>query len=135
MKITLHRTCKTSTYTEGILTIDGVFFCHTLEDTTRNLTLEKKIKDHTAIPEGTYSVEVSYSPRFKRLLPLLIDVPYFSGIRIHRGNTAEDTSGCILVGVKSGEGIIKDSSKKEILLTQKLIEEQGKGRKINITIA
>ncbi|MDD4820309.1 MAG: DUF5675 family protein [Flavobacteriales bacterium] len=134
MKLTLRRTCKTATYTEGILTIDSVFFCHTLEDAVRDLTFETKIYGQTAIPDGRYRVNVSFSPKFKRLLPQIMDVPYFSSIRIHRGNTASDTSGCILVGIKSGNGIISNSSATEEKLTSLLIKEQEKGNSITISV-
>lgn len=80
--------------TLGELYLDGEFFCFTLEDTVRDC----KVPGETAIPEGSYEVLVTNSPRFKRKLPLLINVPGFDGIRIHPGNSAEDTSGCLLVG-------------------------------------
>ncbi len=81
--------------TLGKLSINGVFECYTLEDPVR---AGPKIAGETAIPAGFYDVQITYSPRFKRMLPLLIDVRGFSGIRIHPGNTAQDTEGCILVG-------------------------------------
>lgn len=87
------------TYTDkstiGRLYINNVFFCDTLEDTIR---LEK-IKGITAIPAGTYKMILNISNRFKKLMPLLIDVPNYQGVRIHSGNTSEDTKGCILVGL------------------------------------
>ncbi len=80
--------------TFGRMYINGKPVCWTLEDQER----EEKVYGKTAIPTGTYKVTITYSNRFKRELPLLIDVPNFAGIRIHPGNTAADTEGCILVG-------------------------------------
>lgn len=71
------------------------FFCNTLEDPVR----PQKIKGDTAIPEGSYPIAITYSPKFKRYMPEVLNVPNFEGIRIHSGNTKKDTSGCILVGV------------------------------------
>jgi hypothetical protein len=96
-------------YTIGKLYINGEYFCDTLEDAVR----EKKIKHETAIPKGEYEVIMYNSPRFKRLLPLLKDVPNFTGILIHRGNTNADTSGCILVGENKKVGMVLNSKKYE----------------------
>ena len=90
--------------------------CYTLEDKDRGLTSEMSITDlilrkvvgKTAIPYGRYEITVTYSNRFKRNLPLLNSVKAFSGIRIHAGNKAEDTEGCLLVGEEvSGVSILK----------------------------
>lgn len=97
-KIKLKRTDYKETYTVGRLYINNNYFCDTLEDRCRDLSKEKKIYSQTAIPKGVYKLVISYSPRFKRLLPLLLNVPFFEGIRIHAGNSSKDTSGCILVG-------------------------------------
>lgn len=94
MKLELKRIFKGETYTIGKLYVNGVYFCDTLEDAIRHV----KIKHETAIPEGTYEVVITMSQRFKKLMPLLLNVPNFEGIRIHSGNTKEDTSGCLLVG-------------------------------------
>ena len=98
MKLELKRNGNTKGYTAGILYVDGFGFCKTLEDEER----EKKIISVTAIPKGTYEVVISYSNRFKKLLPLLLNVPNYSGVRIHSGNTAENTEGCILIGMSDG---------------------------------
>lgn len=96
MKLLLQREPSTKQSTPGKLFIDGQFECHTLEDIVRPRGV--KVYGQTAIPAGTYQVVLTMSPRFKRVLPLLLNVPGFEGIRIHPGNTAEDTDGCILVG-------------------------------------
>lgn len=102
---------ETKGYTAGVLTANGSFLCNTMEDQVREIPgqpVEKwKIRGETAIPRGRYRVRLSMSPRFKRVLPELLDVPGFTGIRIHRGNTAKDTEGCILVGMPDGDD--KDS--------------------------
>ncbi len=116
MNLFLQRIAQTPEYTIGRLYIDEKFFCHTLEDPVR----EEKIAGKTAIPEGIYNVVVNHSPKFKRDLPLLLDVPDFEGIRIHRGNTAKDTSGCILVGENKVKGKVINSTKYEVELTRLL---------------
>lgn len=94
MKIYIKRLHKTKNSTIGEMTIDGKFECYTLEDIERDI----KIKSETAIPKGTYKVIINKSNRFKRLLPLLLNVKNFEGVRIHSGNSNHDTEGCILVG-------------------------------------
>ncbi len=82
--------------TLGQLYVDGQLECYTVEDVVRRDG--KKVFGSTAIPAGRYKVIVAPSAHFKRDLPLLLDVPNFEGIRIHPGNTAADTEGCILPG-------------------------------------
>jgi hypothetical protein len=94
MELKLVRDEFTDQSTSGKLYVDGTFQCFCLEDPIR----EHKVAGDTAIPYGKYAVIVSWSNRFHRLMPLLVDVPGFSGIRIHSGNTSADTEGCILVG-------------------------------------
>jgi hypothetical protein len=105
MKLTLTRAHGTKLYTAGTLSIDGKFFCDTIEDEERTT----KVAGKTAIPLGTYKVIINQSIRFKRMMPLLLNVPNYAGIRIHSGNTSEDTEGCILVGMKSTYGFITKS--------------------------
>lgn len=94
MELKLVRKELTTRSTIGELQVDGDFECFTLEDVVRPV----KIKGATAIPQGVYEIVINWSQRFQRLLPLLLNVPQFDGIRIHAGNTDADTEGCILVG-------------------------------------
>ena len=105
MNITLQREPSNTQSTIGELDIDGVFECFTCEDVVRPV----KIKGETAIPAGRYQVVVTMSNRFKRDLPLLLNVPGFEGVRIHTGNTAADTEGCILVGQELGDRSVLNS--------------------------
>lgn len=112
----------------------GTRFCDTLEDRVRDLKQEPKVPGATAIPAGRYEVIVNRSPRFGRDLPRLLDVPGFEGILIHRGNTAKDTAGCILVGENRLPGQVLNSTPYELRLTSLIREAQEKGEKIHITI-
>jgi hypothetical protein len=114
----------------GDLHIDGEFFCHTLEDEKRPDGV--KIKHETAIPAGKYTVILTKSNRFKRIMPLLVDVPMFSGIRIHGGNDSKDTSGCPLVAHKTDYKKIWQTAEKQV--TEKLTEAQDKKQKVTILI-
>jgi hypothetical protein len=141
MELLLERKYIKPEYCIGRLYINGEFFCNTLEDTIRDINKngtfdcgEFKISGHTAIPYGTYEIQVTYSPKFKRELPLLLDVPSFTGIRIHRGNTNKDSSGCILVGENTKKGMVLNSTKYEEELTKLLKNTQSKKEKIIITI-
>lgn len=107
MNITVKRIFKGAKYTIGKLSIDGHYFCDTLEDTVRAPGV--KIPGKTAIPAGKYKIELTESLRFKKLMPRLKDVPGFTGVLIHPGNTAQDTEGCILVGKNRVKGKVLDS--------------------------
>lgn len=119
MRLALIRIANKPTYTIGKLYIDGVYFSDVLEDTDRGLDdsmsvdeiLKKKIKDNTAIPTGIYPVKITYSPKYKKLMPLVDNVKGYSGIRIHSGNTHKDTSGCLLVGKNKEVGKVLESRK------------------------
>src|SRR5690348_2405952 len=99
MKLKLIREEFTDESTIGRLYVDDVFECYILEDVVR----DEKIQNETAIPYGTYEVEITYSPKFGRYLPMLLNVPNYTGIRIHPGNTAKDTDGCLLTGTSDSK--------------------------------
>jgi len=117
MILKVKRIAKKQDYTIGKLYVNGQYFCSTLEDKDRGLKdtdsdeaiKEKKVKGQTAIPTGSYNVIITYSPRFKKPLPLLLGVKGFEGIRIHSGNTHRDTEGCILVGENRVVGKVLNS--------------------------
>ena len=117
MELTLKRIAKKDTYTIGKLYVDGEYFCDTLEDKDRGLTSDMSLEDikkvkvygQTAIPSGRYRVTMNMSSRFKKVMPLLLYVPGFDGIRIHSGNTAADTQGCILLGQNKVVGKVINS--------------------------
>lgn len=101
MELKLKRKHYGKTFTEGKLFIDNGFECYTVEDTDRKVETEGcdvKVQNKTAIPKGRYKVTISMSRRFKRFLIEVLDVPCFTGIRIHSGNSSKDTEGCIIVG-------------------------------------
>lgn len=119
MEILVKREYKKKDYTIGKMYINGEYFCDTLEDTDRGLTQImtlseiKEVKEYgcTAIPTGRYPIAYTYSQRFKKHLPLLLNVPAFTGIRIHSGNTHKDTEGCILLGENKAVGKVLNSRK------------------------
>lgn len=143
MELLLKRKFKGEKYTIGDLYIDGVFFCNTIEDKVRELPAtcpntpkwimckcKEKVMHETAIPAGTYKVTLGESPKFKRILPIIHNVPHFLGILIHTGNTEEHSSGCIIVGQNTVKGKVLYSKVTMAALMAKL--EQAD--KITITI-
>lgn len=135
MKLQLIRLYRKEEYTIGRLYVDGKYFCDTLEDRVRDPDREQKVKGRTAIPAGCYEVVVNISPRFRRKLPRLLDVRGFDGILIHRGNTPEDTAGCILVGENKVKGRLIHSSVYELRLLELLEYAQQKGEQMVIEIS
>lgn len=122
MKLLLQRIEYGRTWTGGELYVDGILECVTLEDKVREITnLADKVPHETAIPAGTYKIAVNMSSRFKRYLPILLNVPYFTGIRIHPGNSDGDTEGCILVGEFRRGGILGNSRTAFNALWEKII--------------
>lgn len=120
---------------------EGKAFCYTLEDKVRLIRNENgdivgdKIAGKTAIPNGRYEVIISYSFRFKKDMPLLLNVPKFEGIRIHTGNTTANTEGCILLGnaiTKSGDYLLDSLKANKAFMT--LLKSVKKKEKVFITI-
>lgn len=117
MILTLKRIAFRYSYTIGKLYVDGVYVCDTIEDMDRGLNdsmdeneiKARKVYGETAIPYGTYKVSITYSPKYKKMMPLIENVKGFSGIRIHSGNTAKDSLGCIIVGKNKKVGMVLDS--------------------------
>ena len=133
MELTLQRITKDKNYTLGELSIDGEKFCHTLEPTWRKPEA-RKIPGKTAIPEGRYPIVITLSPKFKQWLPLLLHVPNFTGIRIHAGNMAKDTKGCILVGENTGKGVLSDSRIWVERLKRRIVDAKERGEGVWITV-
>ena len=129
MKLLLKRLHKTSNSTIGELSVDGKFECYTLEDVER----ESKIYGKTAIPKGTYEIVITMNNRFKIVLPLLLKVPNFEGVRIHAGNYAKDTEGCILLGQTRSLDFIGNSKKAVSNFLPKLKNALNNG-KVYLTI-
>lgn len=131
MEIKQVRKFKGSEYTISDLFIDGAKLCNILEDPVRVLVDknkdgdfnddgEGKIYGNTAIPAGRYEIIITYSDRFKKYLPLLKDVPGYQGIRIHSGNSAVDTHGCLLPGINDMKGRVSQSTKYFTILFDKI---------------
>lgn len=140
MELRVKRVALKSDYTIGRLYVNGEFFSDTLEDAVR----DTKIYGKTAIPCGTYKITMDVvSPKFKDRswakpydgkLPRLIDVPNYEGVLIHVGNTAEDTSGCLLVGQNRAVGQLVNSTQTFMSLMEKhLIPAKNRGEEITIT--
>lgn len=141
MELLLERKYPKNNYTIGNLFINGKFYCNIIEDTVRDFNKngtfdcgELKISGHTAIPYGKYEIQVTYSPKFKRKLPLLLNVKHFEGIRIHRGNTEKDSSGCLIPGENTKRGMVLNSTKYELELTNLIESANKKGEKVIIEI-
>lgn len=141
MELKLKREASMPTFTRGELFIDGVHFCYTVEDTVRKLVdlnkdgdfedlNEGKVYGETAILPGTYPVVLSMSNRFKIVLPEIQNVKGFAGIRIHAGNGAIDSHGCVIIGMvqtATGVGMSK-------IAVQKFMEKLKDKSNITITI-
>ena len=142
MKLTLKRIALRDSYTIGKLYVDGEYFCDTIEDKVRDINKdgdlndpgETKVMHQTAIPYGTYEVKVAISPRFKRLLPRLLNVPHFDGILIHNGTSADSSSGCIIVGENKEKGKVTNSTPYMNKLTNIILAHQKLNKQNTIEI-
>lgn len=143
MRILLQRHALKAGYTIGRMEINGRYFCDTLEDTDRGLRESMtedeiaalKVKGATAIPTGTYRIDMqTRSPRFGRVLPRLVSVKGYAGVLIHSGNTAADTEGCILVGENRERGKVLNSRDTLERLLVFLRAAQAEGEEIELTI-
>jgi len=138
MKLLLQRKVLTDKYTQGELYVNGVFFCHTIEDKVRaKAGMWKrifKVKAQTAIPYGIYPVAVTWSPRFKRLLTGVFNVPDFLGIRMHNGVSELSSEGCIIVShhVEKPGRLVNDKAAMNQLCI--LIEDAQKKEKVTLEI-
>ena len=130
--LTLKRIAKRADYTIGRLEDEnGVKICDTLEPTWRDYKGgELKVPRKSAVPEGTYPVVITKSKKFGKYLPLLVGVPGFEGVRIHSGNTVNDTEGCILVG----QNLIKGKVLLSRLTLEKLMRLIENEKRIFLTI-
>lgn len=142
MELNVKRIARKDGYTIGRLFINNEYFCDTLEDTDRGLKdtmqvneiLAKKVKGQTAIPTGKYDVILTFSPRFKRVLPLLLSVKGYEGVRVHAGNTNKDTEGCLLVGENKAKGQVINSRATLEKLMSILLECEKIKEKVTILI-
>lgn len=134
MRLTLIRIANRPTYCISKLYVDGKWFSDVIEDTDRGLDdsmteaeiLKRKVKGETAIPTGIYQVLLTYSPKYKRIMPLISNVKGYSGIRIHSGNTSKDTEGCLIVGKNTKVGMVTDSRNTYNALFKRLNQANGK---------
>ena len=131
LRVNRYKKCEKSTL--GRLFVDGQVECYTLEDVRRADGV--KVQDATCIPPGTYKVIIDASVRFKRDMPHVLDVPGFTGIRIHSGNTDADTDGCILLGTKvTNDDFISGSKDAFDAFFPKLKAAIDKGDSVSLTI-
>ncbi len=122
--------------THGVLYINNEFECFTLEDIDRKIEDGgSKIYGSTAIPRGSYKVDIDFSNRFQKSMIHILNVPGFSGIRIHAGNTSSDTEGCVLVGMARSEKAIYQSKKALDALFKKVQFAIDSGTPVNLEVA
>ena len=143
MELYLKRETFTEQSTIGKLSIDGQFECFILEDKDRGLNDKMSIAEieahkvfgKTCIPYGRYEIDWTMSARFKKMMPILLKTPGYSGVRIHTGNTDKDTLGCLLPGKKRADNMVTESTAATNLLYSKIQTAKSRGEKVFITIA
>lgn len=134
MEIELLRKYRLNSYTIGKVYVNGLYCCDSLEDRDRLYFGEKKIYGETAIPVGRYKIEMSWSPKYQRMMPRLLNVPQFTGILIHSGNVPEHTAGCILMGLNKEKGKVLYSKYYADTIRDKIMDAEDRGDEIWITI-
>lgn len=142
LHFTLIRKYRKDAYTIGQLYANGKFICNTIEDVDRGLNnnmpiaavLKVKVPNETAIPTGTYRLNVSMSPKFGRILIEVCGVVGFVGIRFHRGATADHSAGCIIVGINSIKGKVTESAKYEEIVTKMVSDAIANNEECYLTI-
>ena len=141
MNIQVRRFAFKESYTIGRMSIDGEAFCNTLEDKVRDLKdydhdgkWDNKVYGETAIPCGTYQIIISYSPKFGKRLPELLNVPGFTAIRIHAGANARHTEGCILIGENKQKGRLQNGPYYQNILVDRIDESINNGSPCYITV-
>ena len=132
MKIEIKRDIKGNTYTAGKMYVDGRHFADTLEPRAIDWSKEEKTLGKTAIPEGTYKVEMRYSTKFKTQMPFVQNVPHFDGIMLHVGNSVRDSRGCILIGTRTYPSVLTHS--REAVNRLILLMEEHKGESVTLTV-
>ncbi len=134
MELTLIRTSRQEKFTTGVLYAGKELMGYTLEPQWRDLRKEEKVMGQTAIPEGVYEIRLALSPRFMRLMPYLQNVPGFTDVMIHCGNTVEDTRGCVLIGKRSKWDTLVQSRSAFNKLYARLEAAEEAGEPVAITV-
>ena len=142
MRLRLQRKYLGEEYTIGTLFMDGIYLCETVEDKVRDLNKdgdlddpgEGKVYAQTAIPYGLYKLDLTMSPKFTRLLPIVLNVKDFVGIRIHRGNSADDSAGCILPGENKVKGGVIHSTEYEMKIVERMLQAVRNGEEMTLEI-
>lgn len=128
--LSVHRFDYHKNHTKSIIFLDGQFICFGMEP--ENKVNNQVPGQRDLIPEGTYQLILSMSPRFEKVLPEVINVPFNKGIRIHAGNHPSETSGCLLVGAYFADNMLLDSNKTLNKIIEKLKEFRSKNEGVRV---